>query len=247
MESEHILKTAEDQLADALHLLETDGKNALETAQQKAKEFGQQSAQMTAISQESRTIADTLDNNATGIADRQKLADDKSIEAYELAKNITDQEKNTNQVIEDLKASVIQTEQKLKKVSEAVRDAHNRSTLAKERALDLLSEVNDLNVPDVNVTKLKEEAESTRVAAVKLINDTNDLINANNELLKQIQEQVLGARQLLEDGYEQNNYLEAIMDDVKLRKLQVEKAVELGDNTLSQAKNTYETLSRKYE
>lgn len=245
-ESEATLKMAEGHLADALHMLETDGKNALQTAQQKAEEFGQQSERMTAISQEARTIADALDANATQIESRGKLADNKAKEAYELAKNITGQEKNTSQVIENLKASVIDTEAKLKKVKDAVKDAHNRSADAKEKALELLSQVNDLEVPDVDVAKLKNEAETTRAAAVKLIANTDELLEANDDLLREIGDQIVIAKELLDHGYQQNDYLGVIMNEIQATKAQAENAVELGDNTLTQAKNTYEKLSRKY-
>ncbi|KRT81515.1 hypothetical protein AMK59_6269 [Oryctes borbonicus] len=242
--SEDILRAAENHLAGGLDMLETDGKAALETAQQKAKEFGQQSDRMTTISQEARTIADTLDANATEIAARAKFAEDEAKEAYELAKNITAQEKNSSKVIEVLKASVAETELKLKLVNEAVKNAHNRSAEAKEKALDLFAEVSNLNVPSVDVAKLKKEAEETRAAAVKLIADTDDLINANNDLLKDIQEQVLTAKQLLDDGYNQKDYLGQIMNEILATKAQAENAVELGDNTLTQARNTYEKLSQ---
>lgn len=237
---------AEEHLAEALDVLELDGKNALETAQQKAKEFGQQSEKMTAISQEARTIADDLENEANSISDRGKLADDKAKEAYDLAKNITAQEKNTSQVIDDLKQKVAATESKLKKVEQAVKDAHNRSAEVKEKALELLGEVNNLNVPDIDVAKLKEEAEATRQAAVKLIADTDELIDANNKLLKDIQEQVLTATDLLEQGHQQNDYLGKMMNEVLATQKQAENAVQLGDNTLTQAKDTYDKLSRKY-
>lgn len=244
--SEEVLKLAEEHLAEALDVLELDGKNALETAQQKAKEFGQQSEKMTAISQEARTIADDLENEANSISDRGKLADDKAKEAYDLAKNITAQEKNTSQVIDDLKQKVAATESKLKKVEQAVKDAHNRSAEVKEKALELLGEVNNLNVPDIDVAKLKEEAEATRQAAVKLIADTDELIDANNKLLKDIQEQVLTATDLLEQGHQQNDYLGKMMNEVLATQKQAENAVQLGDNTLTQAKDTYDKLSRKY-
>lgn len=240
------MKRAETQAAEALNHFETFGKSALETAQQKAKDFGQQSERMTAISQEARNIADNLESNATQIVTKSKQAEEKANEAYELATNITGQEKNTSRVIEELKASVINTELKLKKVSDAVSDAHNRSADAKERALELLSEVNNLDVPDVDIAKLKAEAESTRAAAVKLIEDTDDLIDANNELLNDLQNQISTAKELLDDGFHQNDKLGRIMNEILATKAQAENAVGLGDTTLTEAKNTYEKLSRKY-
>lgn len=201
---------------------------------------------MTAISQEARNIAENLVTNATQIVARSKQAEEKANEAYELATNITGQEKNTSRVIEELKASVISTELKLKKVSEAVSDAHNRSAEAKEKALELLSEVNNLDVPDVDIAKLKAEAESTRAAAVKLIEDTDDLIDANNELLKDLQNQIEVAEELLDEGVHQNDKLARIMNEILATKAQAENAVGLGDTTLMNAKNTYAKLSRKY-
>lgn len=240
------LKEAEDELNKALGTLQIDGKAALERAKQTAKEYGQQSDKMTNIAQEARHIADKLDDQAKSLVDVAEEAKNKSNQAYELARNTTNQQKNVTMEIRQLRNDVANTENKLEKVKQWTEDVYNRARDAKNNALALLSDINNLIVPNVDIPNLKERADQIKQEAQVLINQTEALINDNDQLLSEIAEQVQQGEDLLSRGVDQQDEVNDLLSDIDLAKAQAENAVELGDKTLKEAQATYETLSRKY-
>lgn len=240
------LKEAEEELNKALDTLQIDGKAALERAKQTAKEFGQQSDKMTNIAQEARHLADDLDDQAKALTDVAQEAKNKSIEAYELAKNTTEQQNNVTMEIRQLRNKVANTENRLDKVKEWTEDVYDRAKDAKNNALSLLSDINNLIVPNVDIPKLKERADEIKQEALQLMNQTEQLINDNDQLLSEIAEQVQQGQDLLSRGIDQQDEVNDLLSDIDLAQAQAENAVELGDKTLKEAQATYETLSRKY-
>lgn len=240
------LKEAEEELNKALGTLQIDGKAALERAKKTAKEYGQQSDKMTNIAQEARHLADELDNQSKALTDVAQEAKNKSIEAYELARNTTEQQKNVTQEIRQLRNEVSNTENKLERVKQWTEDVYNKARDAKNNALALLNDINNLIVPNVDIPKLKERADEIKQEAQLLMNETEELINNNDQLLSEIAEQVQQGEDLLLRGVDQQDEVNDLLADIDLAKAQAENAVELGDKTLKEAQATYETLSRKY-
>lgn len=246
LSSSETLKEAETQLDDAVALLEIEGKVALEKANLKAKEYGQQSDKMTTIAQESRHLADELDNQVESLTKVASEAKNISSAAYDLAKNTTDQQLNITLEIRGLRAVLADKENKLASAKEWISDVYERAKKAKDDALTLVTEINNLVVPDINVPKLKEKAEQIKQSALKLMNETEDVRAQNDDLLNEINEQLIIGDELLKRGEDQQMDLTDLLADIDLAKVQAENAVELGDKTLLEAQETYETLSRKF-
>lgn len=243
--SKTALKDDEEALNDVFELLYTDGKIALEKAIQKAEEYGQQSEKMTKIAQEARELADDLNEQVDGILKVAYDGKNKSIEAYELAKNATDHQKNISEEIRVLRNEVGITEDKLERVKNLTEEAYNRATETKNRAIDLLNQAKNLIIPDVNIGQLKEQTEASKAEAKRLINKTNELLAENGYILNEIKEQILLANDLLDVGLEQNDKANGFLNNIKLYKVGAEKAVNLSDTTLKDARVRYDTLSRK--
>lgn len=241
------LKDAETQLDEAITLLEIEGKVALEKANIKAKEYGQQSDKMTNIAQESRHLADELDGQVESITKVAAEAKNISSAAYDLAKNTTNQQLNITLEIRRLRNEIANKETKLGTVKEWIADVYERAKKAKADALTLVSEINNLVVPEIDIPKLKEKAESVKQSALQLMNETEAVRAENEDLLNEIQEQLIIGEELLQRGEEQQVDLTDLLADIDLAKVQAENAVELGDKTLVEAQNTFETLSRKYK
>lgn len=246
LSSSEILKEAETQLDEAVALLEIEGKVALEKANLKAKEYGQQSDKMTNIAQESRHLADELDNQVQTLTKVASEAKNVSSAAYDLAKNTTDQQLNITLEIRRLRGELANKENKLNSVKEWISGVHDRAKKAKDDALTLVAEINNLVVPDIDVPKLKEKADEIKKSALGLMNETENIRIQNEDLLNEINEQLLVGEDLLQRGEEQQVDLADLLADIDLAKVQAENAVELGDKTLEEAKDTYETLSRKF-
>lgn len=241
------LKEAETQLDEAITFLEIEGKVALEKANLKAKEYGQQSDKMTNIAQESRHLADELDNQAEEITKVASDAKNVSSIAYDLAKNTTDQQLNITLEIRRLRNEIANKENKLGSVKEWISDVFERAKKAKDAALTLVTEINNLVVPEIDIPKLKKKAEEVKESALKLMNETEAVRSQNDDLLNEIHEQLIVGEELLQRGEEQQVDLTDLLGDIDLAKVQAENAVELGDKTLVEAQNTYETLSREYD
>lgn len=240
------LKEAETQLDEAVTLLEIEGKIALEKANLKAKEYGQQSDKMTNIAQESRHLADELENQVESLTKVASDAKNVSSAAYDLAKNTTDQQLNITLEIKRLRNELANKENKLSSVKDWISDVYERAKKAKDDALTLVTEINNLVVPEIDVPKLKERAEEIKQSALKLMNETEKVRAQNDDLLNEINEQLVVGEELLQRGEEQQVDLADLLADIDLAKVQAENAVELGDKTLLEAQETYETLSRKF-
>lgn len=245
MSSGEALREAETQLDDAIMLLEREGKVALENANTKAKEYGQQSDKMTTIAQESRHLADDLDNQAEVLTELASKAKNVSSVAYDLAKNTTDQQLNISAEIRRLRNEFDNKESKLGNAKSWIREVYDRTRKVKDNALTLVTEINNLVVPSIDIPKLKLKADEAKQNALALMNKTEYLAGKNVDLLNEVSEQLTVGEESLQRGEEQQVDLTDLLADIDLAKMQAENAVELGDKTLADAQVTYETLTRK--
>ncbi|XP_017769170.1 PREDICTED: laminin subunit gamma-1-like [Nicrophorus vespilloides] len=242
-ETENILKDITLIIEDALEAVEAEGKLALESAKERAKLFGQQSDNMTNIAHEARVVSEDLENEADDIISVASEAKIKSTEAYDLAKNVTDQKKSITQEIRALNNDILSTETKLERVKIWTVDAHKTSSDMKNRALSLLNDAQNLVVPDVDINNLKKSSETVKVEAKNILDATEALLKDNEKLLSEIEEQVMLSNDLLNKGYDQEDILTDLKADFDLYRSQAENAVQLGDNTLRDAQAMYTTLS----
>ncbi|XP_018318768.1 laminin subunit gamma-1 isoform X2 [Agrilus planipennis] len=241
--TEDSISLAKKDLEEASDILQTQGKNALENAQKRAREFGQQSDKMTSIAQEARKTADDLDEYAEVIVKTAADAKNKSIEAYDLAKNATDLQRNINQDVKRLRNDVDETEARLNRIKNWTEDTQNKAIEAKKDALSLLNVVYNYVIPAIDIPALKSQAEDVKKEAERLSNETEKLQQQNDDLLNDINEQVIFAEDLLQKGIEQQDTTNDLLSEIDLAKAQAESAVTLGDETLKEATATYETLS----
>lgn len=239
------LKVAEDTLNDAFDLLENEGKIALEKAKQKSEEFGQQSDKMTKIAQEAREIADNLTQQVDNIVLTASTAKNKSIEAYEIAKNATDHQKNVSQEIRILRNEIDNTEAKLEQIKAVTKEAHEQASETKNKALELLNQAKNLIIPTIDLDKMRTEADDNKEEAKRLLNETRSLRDTNDDLLTEINQQIIEADELLKKAKLQTDDANILLNDIEFYKKQAVEAVQLSDNTLKDATATYETLSRK--
>ncbi|XP_017769174.1 PREDICTED: laminin subunit gamma-1-like [Nicrophorus vespilloides] len=242
-ETENILKDVSLLIENSLETVSTQGKLALERAQKRAKLFGQQSENMTKISLEARKLSDALENEAADILSVSGEAKIKSIEAYDLAKNLTDQKKNITQEIRSLNNDITNTEAKLERVKQWSVDAHKKSSDIKNSALSLLNDAQNLVVPEVDIDKLKKDSDIVNVDARAILDATEALLADNEKMLDEIDEQLNISTELLNRGNDQEESFNDLKADFDLYRSQAENAVKLGDNTLNDAQAMYATLS----
>ena len=79
--------------------METQGREALRRAEERSKKFGDQSAQMSEIAREARTLAEQQVEDASEISSIAKQAYDISSEAYNMARDAMEQQHFTAQKV----------------------------------------------------------------------------------------------------------------------------------------------------
>ncbi|KAF5301739.1 hypothetical protein FQA39_LY19085 [Lamprigera yunnana] len=200
---------------------------------------------MTTIAHEARQLSDDLDNNAENIIKTASEAKNKSIEAYELAKNASDLQRNITQDVRLLKHDVTLTQGRLANIKQWTEDVFNKSQDAKTKALILLNEVSNLMIPKVDARALKKQVEGSKEEAKRILNETDILFVKSEMLLNEVGEQVLTAEDLLNRGVDQMDVTTDLLSDIDLAKAQAERAIVLAKDILNEAAGTYETVSRK--
>lgn len=133
----------------------------------------------------------------------------------------------------------------LKQIEKSAQEAHVRATDAENKTIRFLIEVKNLIIPEINVTALKRNTEATKNEAQRIIDEVNKLVEGNEELLDNTKEQIGAAEEFLINANEINMNLGKIMNEAELIKTSASNAVELGDATLNEAQETYNTLSGK--
>lgn len=244
--TENLLDETEDKLNEAFENLDIQGRKVLESAWKRAQIVGQQSEKMTQIAHEAREIADQLDQDADDLTQKANEAKNKSNEAYETAKNAIKKQNNVSETERQIRAELINTEIKLNRTKEWTEEVSKKARETKKEALALLSEVNNLNIPEIDIPRLKQQAKKLKQEAQELRNTTNKMISESNKLLGDIDEQLFNGGEQLDRARNQQDEADELLSEMYLYKRQAEEAVKLGNNILNSTKETYKILTRKY-
>lgn len=242
--AQDIIQSAKNYLKNALDLLHDEGEQALKKAQNKSVEFGVQSDQISDISREARALADRLESEAQFDLKNAKDANDAVEKAYELAKSaINLQQRVSDELKTEVRLELETVKQGLGTTAQTTKEALRKANEVYDAALTLLTSVNGLSAPEINIKKLKEEALEANKQADELLQQVNDISNSNGELFGDFGQEIDLANLMLERATQQK------LDDIDLLKRaqdafdKATKAVEQGDNTLKEANNTYHTLA----
>ncbi|XP_039963355.1 laminin subunit gamma-1 [Bactrocera neohumeralis] len=239
-----IIEAAKSELQTALNLLNDDGAQALAKAKNKSVEFGVQSDQISEISREARALADRLEAEAQVDLKNAKDANEAVEKAYELAKSaINLQQKVSDELRSEVRLELNTVKQSLNNVAQTTKEALRKANEVYDAALTLLTDVNGLTAPEIDIKQLKKEALEANEEADRLLERVNDISNSNGKIFADFDDEYQLADVLILRANEQKE------DDIRLLKTaqdafdKATKAVEQGDNTLKEANNTYHTLA----
>nr|CAD7454512.1 unnamed protein product [Timema tahoe] len=241
-EAEEIIDDALALLKNALDYLETEGAVALDKAKDRSAQFGQQSEQMSDIAREARVLVQKQMEEAEEIKNTAERAKNTSAQAYELATEAIKQQQNISDELRGLKVNIESAETNLEKTKELAAEAANKVGEVHSDAFDIYKDIYGLTVPDIDVPKLKEDAENTANDARKLKQDAEDLLKAHGEILANLDDQLDQSEDLLARGMEQQQLVDELLADVDAANSKADKAVQLGDKTLQEAQETLRTL-----
>ncbi|XP_013114833.1 laminin subunit gamma-1 [Stomoxys calcitrans] len=239
-----IIEAAKSDLKNALNMLNDEGAQALAKAQNKSVEFGVQSNQISDISREARALADRLESEAQFDLKNAKDASDAVEKAYELAKSaITLQQKVSDELRTDIRLELDTVQTTLATTAQITKEALRKANEVYDAALTLLTDVNGLTAPNIDIKKLKEEALEANNQANELLAKVNDVSNSNDELFGNLEDQLLLSKVMLERANQQKKEEIDLLKRAQDAFDKATKAVEQGDNTLKEANNTYHTLA----
>ncbi|ALC43661.1 LanB2 [Drosophila busckii] len=239
-----IIDKAKKELQEALNLLSDEGAQALAKAKNKSIEFGDQSDQISDISREARAMADRLESEAQFDLKNAKDAKDAVEKAHLLAKNAIDlQQKVGVELRTEVRTELNIQKQSLGSVLQTSKEALRKATEVYDTALTLLSDVNRLTQPDIDINELKKQAVDANNRADALLKQLNDLADNNNEIFTDFEHERELAVVLLERADAQKTQDIELLERAKAAHDRATKAVEQGDNTLKEANSTYNKLS----
>ncbi|PSN35327.1 Laminin subunit gamma-1, partial [Blattella germanica] len=232
--AEETIEKAFESLKDTMDYVLTDGSAALIKAMERSEQFGQTSTQMSEIAREARMLALQQEKEADDIQLVAAKAANTSSQALDIVKNaitqqqnITDELRGLSQDIENLKEKLEVTGELAKEASQTVGDVHTN-------ALKIYTDIYGLNIPEINIPKLKE--------ARRIKQDAEDLLSDNEGLLEDLRDQIEETKDLLERGHKQQQEVDELLAETDIAFAKADDAVKRGDEILDTARKTYHTL-----
>lgn len=158
-QAELTIAQVRDELASALELLQTDGAAALAKAKDRSDQFGHQSDQISYVSREARAIVADLEQWSAARQADAREAQEKSAQAYELAKSTFASQANISEELRStIRGEIAKARDNLETTARATKATLAEANDVYNAALTLLTGVNTIAEPQVNIEKLKRDA-----------------------------------------------------------------------------------------
>ncbi|RZF38368.1 hypothetical protein LSTR_LSTR009263 [Laodelphax striatellus] len=203
-EAELIIERARESLQGALDYLQTDGAAALKKAMERSSQFGQQSQQ---IQKEEYDNINWLAEKAVNV----------STDAYELAKDTINQQKNTSDELKILASDLALARDLLDSANRLSAEVKGHVSNVHTEALDLYRDIYALTIPTVDTAAMRQDAQL-------------------------LAEEMSGAEAMLELASGQQQTCDDLLADADAAKALADDAVTLGNKTLTEAELTLKTL-----
>ncbi|XP_052121293.1 laminin subunit gamma-1 isoform X1 [Frankliniella occidentalis] len=242
--AEKTIERIQSNLKNTMEYLQTDGKAALQKALDRSNEFGQRSAQMSDIVRKARTKAEQQEDEVEKIKKIAEEAKNVSSKAFTLANSALNQQQNTSNELRKLGGDIVQLGQKLEGIKGYATMTSARVNATHEDALSVYSDIFALILPDINVPKIKEDANIAKVEAERMKTDAEELVSSHTELLKDLNIQMEQSEGLLQAGEQQRDKATELLSQVDAAYAKATEAVETGEKIFLEAQETYATLQK---
>lgn len=117
-----------------------------------------------------------------------------------------------------------------------------KAIAVREKSLELSTEAKGLNIPDIDVAVLRENAKSIEEKAIRIKEELDRLVYEKRDLLADIGTEVDEAKLLLESGMIQQHQSEDLKADAFSNKESAVQAVKKADKILEDAESTLKIL-----
>lgn len=234
-------------------------------AKDRSDQFGQQSQHISSISRDARMQAERLEAQAEANKQSAIAANENSLKAYEMAKNTITLQKNIRLVLKfflwccsrhikisfshstelrnNIGAEIAQSKEKLEATARLTNESLRAAEEMYNNALTLFANVNALKAPQINVDKLKQDAALANQQAQRLQTEIAALAAEHEKLLIEYDENSELGEVLVRRSNSQQEEAIQLLEHVKTMHTTAQEAVALGDGTLKEANNTYNTLA----
>lgn len=128
---------------------------------------------------------------------------------------------------------------------EWTKEVANKSITAKNDALNLFSDVKNLQVPEISVPVLQRKSDGLRVQAYQLGNDSENLYLNSEKLRVVVEEKNVEARDLLDEAYYQQDRTDELLTDIYGAKEIADKSVNRWNAILNETESIYKDLKGK--
>ncbi|XP_060520359.1 laminin subunit gamma-1-like [Cylas formicarius] len=240
--SDILLEEIQIRLNEVQGEFELQAAKSLEEAWNRSNVAGQQSDQMTKIAQVAREIAEVLDRKADVLLKTADEAKNKSIQAYEKAKNANLEQSRIEDDARRLNKELADADRKLKKSKKWTEEVNEQAKTAKSDATALLNEVNNLAVPQIDVPKLRARSDKLRDEALRIGNRTEDLFRDSEELRKSIDDRNEEAARLLDRAEDQQNETDELLSDIYVANKSAEETLDRWNKYLNESESIYNDL-----
>lgn len=174
-----------------MELIQIEGVSELSRAKNKSNQFDHQSEQMSDISRNSRKIAEDLEKEADSNRDKAKKAKEKAINASDVAKNTIDLQRSiTDQLKTNIAPDFPKEKKKLDALKKLTTESLDKANSVYDESLTLLSNINALNIPEVDLNPIKEDAGKLSKASDEIAKELDEVLNANNAMLNNLEENI---------------------------------------------------------
>lgn len=215
---------------------------ALAHAQEKANEFGQQSAQMSDYAKEARLLADEHEKNAAEIEKIGELALNTSKAAHELLWNSANQERTLAEEARILHQATRQLEEEVKATKAKAMDALLKSKESQSNALQLFKDAYALAVPSVDLQAIKEQAGLAKTGAEELKRSVDKLLEEKSGVMSDFQGEVDETRNILDSAIRHQQAADELMADLHNANASAEEARNQAESVFQEAQEIYDTL-----
>ncbi|ODN05380.1 Laminin subunit gamma-1 [Orchesella cincta] len=240
--AEETLGRANEALKAAQRFLDSDGKEALEKAQEKSEEHGQQRNLMSELARQARLLAEEHEEEAQKMEKIGAAAVNTSNEAYKVAWDSLGQQRNASAEAQALQHSIQEIENEVKSTRVRAENALEAAKAAYNNALDMFKDATSLSLPTIDLKSIKEQAQEAKKQAESLKQTVSSLLQEREQLLKDAEEESKQARKLHDTAKKNQQMADELMADLDKAKASAEEARVQSENTLSEARKIYDTL-----
>lgn len=240
---EEILEEADDKLDEINDVFEYDAKHSLEEATKRAKIAGERSDKMTKLAHEARDLTDDIDSRANEIITKAQEVKNKSIDAYTEVKEANFRQAQFVETIRNIKEDLAFTEKKVNDAMNWTHELSSKASMIKNNATALLSEINNILVPNVNIPQLSNISKNILEEADRLSKKSQELLKNNSDLRQNLEKQNDDREKLLDEARIQQEDIMDLKNDLIFAGEQANAAIKLWSEIHERAITNYKLLS----